>query len=657
MAITPTVLIATTGLLQGKGIAVSRTLQTLVSDITNNPVITTFSQIQSGGFDTSALPSNLLTVLTTAGPRSTESLDQAKAVFGGSLGGTSESMQVFVGNFSGASAFATASSEFAAALNKFKNLSFTDLGINIQNYTDVVTNGVSSISKELINSAKQASVEVTAAVVGAVPDAAVVAADAAADSVASGLSAVGEGLKNFGSILDFREVNSLGPANMVRQLQRQGLAKKYGIDENLISAGYDPANVFAIPDNVLTTALSFVAGEDKDAVLRATNTQLANEVTNLAQVLVASNVLPPQALVAMGLLGNAPDMLAKFGSSLSNLGTQLDNFSMANYLDSVETEALKYLDSLTQLIPTSIALILPPFLGSGDGTFGNPKIKDLIGVAAGAGYNDNFKAVAQTLEVLASSPQGQALSTASSVYSDARTAAAVAWEEAGGEAGTDLTLEEYVTGATLVEHTALQSAINAIPNAINAELAAVINTAEQALVNVAENLIKEVENLAQAGIDLVENTVDNVRNLGTTLMSFGNRLHQFGLDVQNMGYEELLYEMTTDDIYGDAIKACLMEGRNLYRNAGVRKPSTTESDATAELAEAQKANLPGLKQAYQAADTRFARAKAALFTPAAKTNPAINTEYEAAKSAKHQAFTAVSAAARQSETPESAVSD
>jgi len=653
MAITPTVLIATTGLLQGKGIAVSRTLQTLVSDITNNPVVTTFSQIQSGGFDTSALPDNLLTVLTTAGPKSTESLDQAKAVFGGSLGGTSESMQVFVGNFGGASAFATASSEFAAALNKFKNLSFADLGINIQNYTDVVTNGVSSISKDLINSAKQASAEITAAVVGAVPDAAVVAADAAADSVASGLSAVGEGLKNFGSILDFRDVNTLGPANMVRQLQRQGLAKKYGIDDNLIDAGYDPADVYAIPDNVLNTALSFVAGEDKDAILRATNTRLANDVTNLAQVLVTSNVLPPQALAAMGLLGNAPDMLAKLGSTLSNLGTQLDNFSMANYLGSVETEALKYLDSLTQLVPTSIALILPPFLGSGDGAFGNPKIKDLIGVAAGAGYNDNFRAVAQTLDTLANTPQGQALTEASSVFSDATAAAAAEWEAAGDE--TDMSLEDYVSAATVVEHAALQSAIDAIPSAINAELANVINNAEQALVNVAENLVKEVENLAKAGIDLIENTVDNVRNIGTTLMSFGNRLHQFGVDVQNMGYEELLYEMTTDDIYGDAIKACLMEGRNLYRNAGVRKPSTTESDAYAELAESQKAKLPELKQAYQSANDRLEKAKEALFSPAAKTNPAINAEYEAAKSAKHQALTAVSAAARQADTPESDV--
>lgn len=654
MAITPTVLIATTGVLTGKGLEVSRTLQNLVSEINNNPLIVTYNNLASQGFDVSAIPANLHTVLTTSTTRANSSLDQAKAVFGGSTGGTPSSMKSFVSNFSGASSFSSAAAEFAAALNQFQNLSFADLGINIQSYTDVLTNGVTSVSRDLIKSAKTAAAEATLAVTDTLQDVDFTAAEAAADSVASGLKSVGDGLKNFGTVFDFRDLDTLGPANMIRQLQKKGLAQKYGINEYLTSAGYDPNDVFNIPDNVLETTLSFVQGEDKDAIIRETNVQLGKDINNLAQLLVVENVLPPQAMVAMGLIGNAPEMLSKFGNTLSNLGTQLDNFSMAEFLEGVETRALKHLDQLQQLIPTEIAITLKPLLGEGSGPFGNPTIKDMIGVAAGLGYNENFQAVVGTLDSIANTPAGRAVTESADAYNGAVASATSAWEAAGGFEGTGLTLEDYLAGDSEVQITgaAVQSAINAIPGAITSGIEALIENSVQSLVNVAENLAKEVANLAKAGIDLAQSIASSAE---TTLLSFGNRLHQLGIDKQGIGYQELMDQMVTDDVYGDAIKASLMEGRNLVRNSAVNKPSPTVADEKKEIAKVQSGKLDSLKQEYLSAAARYDTASQKLFSPAGKSDPAVNAEFEAAREARDRARDAMRSAARQSNTSESSL--
>jgi hypothetical protein len=63
--------------------------------------------------------------------------------------------------------------------------------------------------------------------------------------------------------------------------------------------------------------------------------------------------------------------------------------------------------------------------------------------------------------------------------------------------------------------------------------------------------------LTKAGID----TSVSVSNK-TTIMSFGNSIESFGADLTNLGTRQILQDMATADITGDAIKASLTAGQN-----------------------------------------------------------------------------------------------
>lgn len=653
MAISPATLIAAKGLLEGRGLGVSAKLVGLVDQIQNNPLVSVYSDIANNpNFNFSSVPASVTNLLTNSQSQSSAALNQAKAVFGGSTGGSPASVKSFLGNFSGASAFGSMSAEFHAALSEFQNKSFSDLGINAQGYADVLSGSVTSITQDLTALGAQAAAQTTAQLAGSVGDVAGIAEDAKTSVVSDGLRAVGDGIKNFGTILDFSDVNTLGPGNMVRQLQRRGLAQKYGINQAIADAGYDPAELRDVPDSVLNNVLSTVEGAELQAIIRDSNVQLSQDVQNLAQVLVVENVLPPQAMVAMGLISNAPDMLNNLGNSLTNLGTQLDNFSMADFMQSVETRALKHLSQLTQLIPTDIAQALGPLLGAGSGPFGNPTIKDMLGVAAGIGYNENFQAVAGALESLSNTEAGQNLLASTEAYQFAVANATTEWESAGGLDGTGQTLEDYLAAdADVVMTTAsVQSAIDAIPGAIGAGIENAIENAAQSLVNVAENLAQEVSNLATAGLELADSIGEGVQ---TTVLAFSAKLHNLGQDKQGIGYAEFLDQVVTDDVYGDAIKATLMEGRNLARSAAVGKTQPAVANPTKELAKAQSGNLDALKQQYLSAAARHDNATRKLFSPEGKTDPAVNAEYESARDAMRAAQDAMRAAARQASIPES----
>jgi hypothetical protein len=652
MAITPATLIAAKGLMTGAGLDVSSKLTGLVNTIQSNPLVTAYSTLSSSGFNVASLPQ----IMQLAGPTSTSVMTQAKATFGGSGAsgaGSAAGIGKFVSTFNGASSFGSITAEYHAALQKYGSMSFGDLGINMSNYTDIITNGTSSITKGFGALASKAKEQAFGALSSAISDKDLVSGNFASEALSSGLKNVGEGLKNFGTLFDFRDLNTLGPKNMIRQLQKQGLAQKYGIDDLIFEVGYDPKDLSDVPDSYLKTVLSNVSGDDLQRIIRQNNVKITSQVRNLSDLLVAQNILPPQATQILGLAANAPDALKKLGNTLSNLGTQVDNFSMANLLESVETQSLKYLENLKQLIPTDISAALKPLLGSGSGPFGNMTMKDMLAAAGGLGYNDQFRSVVKGLEGLVNTKGGQDLLLGMETYNGAVATSTESWEAAGGESGSGLTLQAWLDADPFVTAAkgSVDTAISNIGNYITGGLESLINNATDAITSAAENIVKEAENLINAGVDLAEEVGDNIKN---SVLSFAEKLDRFGVDKQNLGYNEVLENVATDDLYGDAIKAKLIEGRNTARATSIGSPNNTPSDTQEELSKVNSAELDNLKKQYMSAAQEADRASKDLFNDAkVKQDPnGVNERYEVAQEKLNQAKQAMDAAARSAKVPE-----
>ena len=649
MPITPTTLIAVSGLVRGSGLQIPTELTSAISNIQNNPLVSTVSSLSTGGFSIPASLTSLTQLNTTAGGI----LTQAQAILppGGAGGDPSSGIKSFMSVFNGSTAFGSASAEYSAALAQFGNKSFADLGINMGNFQDIITNGTTSVTRSFQAVAGKAANDAFGSV-ASVLDPNLLAKGKAifsSNALAEGLQSVGGGLKNFGTLFDFTQPAGLGPKNLIASLQKQGLADRNGINDLIYEAGYDPMNLTQVPDSVLTAVLDQVKGSDLDKIIKQTGANPYQTVRSAAGLLQANNLLPPQAALALGIIDKGPAALKALGTTLSNLGTSINNFKMSDFMAGMETKALQYLGQIKQLIPTDVKTALAPILGSGSGLFGNPQMKDMIGAAAGIGYTSNLNTAGTNVTRLQNTPEGKALTTATTAYQ-----AAIA----------GLTPDEIVAAlADPMSPVAIAAAdVNTAlvafqPGTVSSTIQGIVTNIGNVAAASAANLAKEVQNLALAGLKMVDNLgkaiEQTVNNSYQSILAFGNRLHKMGRDIQNLGFNDFLPKMATSNVSGDALRATLIEGRNVARSSTVGQSTPIIADEKKEISAAQSGNLAQLKSDYLAAAAAADKASKDLFNPElAKADPnGVSQRYEAAQEAKQQAAAAMKSAAQQAGTP------
>ena len=649
MPITPTTLIAVSGLVRGSGLQIPTELTSAISNIQNNPLVSTVSSLSTGGFSVPASLTALTQLNTTAGGI----LTQAQAILppGGAGGDPSSGIKSFMSVFNGSTAFGSASAEYSAALAQFGNKSFADLGINMGNFQDIITNGTTSVTRSFQAVAGKAANDAFGSV-ASVLDPNLLAKGKAifsSNALAEGLQSVGGGLKNFGTLFDFTQPAGLGPKNLIASLQKQGLADRNGINDLIYEAGYDPMNLTQVPDSVLTAVLDQVKGSDLDKIIKQTGANPYQTVRSAAGLLQANNLLPPQAALALGIIDKGPAALKALGTTLSNLGTSINNFKMSDFMAGMETKALQYLGQIKQLIPTDVKTALAPILGSGSGLFGNPQMKDMIGAAAGIGYTSNLNTAGTNVTRLQNTPEGKALTTATTAYQ-----AAIA----------GLTPDEIVAAlADPMSPVAIAAAdVNTAlvafqPGTVSSTIQGIVTNIGNVAAASAANLAKEVQNLALAGLKMVDNLgkaiEQTVNNSYQSILAFGNRLHKMGRDIQNLGFNDFLPKMATSNVSGDALRATLIEGRNVARSSTVGQSTPIIADEKKEISAAQSGNLAQLKSDYLAAAAAADKASKDLFNPElAKADPnGVSQRYEAAQEAKQQAAAAMKSAAQQAGTP------
>jgi hypothetical protein len=429
-----------------------------------------------------------------------------------------------------------------------------------QNLTGAIGSGLPSISAGLGSSMGGLSSALGTKGAGSNPSAeAVGASQLSSDTLNASLASAGTGFQNFGTLFDFSDM-PLDAMNMLKSLNEQGLADSLGINDEITSQGFDPTGT--VPEEVLSSIYATITDSDLEKVIEQTGVQIVNPVNSLADLLDPSNIMPPDATAALGVSPGSAG-LASVSNTFTNLGIQADNTTTGAYIASMSTIPLPNLDKLDQPLPPSVVENLAPSMGTGSGLFGNPTMLDMLGTVAGVVHTDSFTTINSTLEILMNSSAGQNLNSAAEAFLDTLTLSTFASAVA-------------TFNSTVVSNSSLQAAVTEANSAYNASYT---------------QMTKEQQNLGLVGVSLFTASGAPVTQPAsggvTSIFNFGSQLHNFGVDKQQLGYNELLNSIATNDLTGDAIRASLLEGRNLAKSYAVGKSTPGVANEQAEIAATQ----------------------------------------------------------------------
>lgn len=337
-------------------------------------------------------------------------------------------------------------------------------------------------------------------------------------------------LRNLGTAYDITQLGMINdPTVFINNLQKQGL----------LPAGFINADN---QDNLLN-ALSQVSGTTLQAIISQTKIVLPEPlaVTNLAQLLELPMVFPAEAVAVVP--SGTMDGLA---NEMLNLGGSFKSFAeLADLIASIEVPDIPYLNAYTTLIPDVEYARLTAKLGTGAGPYTNPLITDMLGTVAGVGVTDNLTTVSSAL-------------TTTLTYSSA-TALSTALVNLATACGTgNVTFIDSNIAATWTAANTFTAECNT-----NATLSATVTSANSAIKSMQNHLALELSNLLLADADL---DAASPTGINSTL-GMVNSLHDYGVDTYQLGYNTLFNNCLQSNVGGDAVKAALVEGRNINSQA------------------------------------------------------------------------------------------
>ena len=614
MAITPTVMIASQGMLSGGGVGVNPDMTASMAAATSDPITAGIQQLRAqvtvltNAADTvdaaaltavlNSMPSTYLTVANTI----SSATAQAAAMV--------PNVKSFINIHSASTVFGGASMEYGAALSQFGNKSFGDLGVGVKSFTDANSGGLTSLVPGLGALAAKAKSDAFGGI-GASLDPTALAkgqAQLASSSLKDGLQSVSTGLTNYGTLFDFKNPQSLSYKGLITSLQKQGLADTTGINDGISVAGYDPKAISAVPDSAIQSVLSGIQGDSLQKIIKQCSVNPVGTINSAADLVDPSNVMPQGAIVALGITpGSGIAGLQSLGNTMTNIGVPMDSTTASKLLAGVQTKVGSYLSNLTTLVPTSVSVALKPFLGSGSSPFGTPSMSDMLGSVSGVHTND-FANAGKQLGGVSASVQGKALLVAMN-----NTNAAI-------NANTGI-------AASI---TALQAAVTTFNASVvgNASLAGVFASIGNSMTNITSHISLETSNLSLAGLSL--GSLPSVLPGSSQILSFASKLHSFGVDKLQLGHNNIFNGAATNDLTGDAIKAALLEGKNVAAMSGVGKVPASVSNQSQALADANDSNIDSFISDFQKALGTRNQAVAAA-NAAKETFLDVNTRYQSNK--------------------------
>ena len=334
-------------------------------------------------------------------------------------------------------------------------------------------------------------------------------------------------VSKFGTMFSTADLlNMTNPGSVAANLIDQGLGGVGNLAAMLEEEGLDMENLVDSNPTVVLDVMTRITGSDLNEILDSTGfTPPPNaKITTLADIFKIDNLLTAQAQQALGDNPTADDLSRKF----SNIGGRFkDVAALGKLYSSLELTSFPRLRELGTLVPSDMEIDLSSSLGKGSGELGNPTVSDLMGSVAGVGYTDKIKQLADIqADLVANSPDVQLLA-------------------------------QYLSSTPNPDPVMLDTLVHNINS--KPELVEVLNKAKSASIDITERLATEKSNIEVASINTASQSSTQ------SLVSMAGNLHGYGVDPMSIGMGSVLEGSAKDNIYGDALKASLVEGRNLGR--------------------------------------------------------------------------------------------
>lgn len=368
------------------------------------------------------------------------------------------------------------------------------------------------------------------------------------------------GLEKLGSMCNPSElVKSFTPAGLVENLSAQGFGDKFlGALENhgVALESLSSAN----PKDILA-AISEVPKGVVEKIVDATgfSTASGGVLENLKDVL---NPLTTIGQQGSSLINNSFSTLTEKLTDVVGERFDADNWQhIGGFLAEVEPPKLDFLKDIAgdqvryQSVFSPNGLV--NLVGSGTGIFGNPTMTDVMGSVIGAGFISQIATMTSVQDQILQTPAGQNLKTA--------------LETAYNNSSNEFYDQEYAND--------ILAAAEPFINPSTEELREQMNSANRAFEEVFHRLLLEKKNLATAQI-----VPEEITGSTAGVMGFVGDLHSVHNDEAQIGIREFIEQAAAPNIYGEAIKAAIVEGKNIavMRQQGIEFVQRTDPVAYAQ---------------------------------------------------------------------------
>lgn len=377
------------GLLKGEGISPNTELTTTIEQYNNHPIVVTLKQGLSSDnqniknslellpdFMTGSIPAGMVTQqglpINSGLTLNSVSVSDLGSTILAQAGRLFSSVPKFLSIFQQALSFVSTSTEAKSSVSQLQKTNFSDLGFQYENYTDVVTGGVSN----------QFDTEY--------------------------LPVLADEFGNMGTMFDTTELAKLDdPGVLINNLISQGLGDVGNLEARVKETGIDLYNVDEDDRVTLMEILRSIDGQDLEEIFETTGFEPHNpdNINSLADVFEIDNLFSADAVKAIDD-GDLSDLSRK----LSNIGGNFDDAeSLGKFYSSLELKEYPLLDELPSLMPENLTADLTTDFGTGTGENNTLTMSDMLGSITGEGYLDNFATINEILDTLAQDEDVEAL--------------------------------------------------------------------------------------------------------------------------------------------------------------------------------------------------------------------------------------------------------
>jgi len=401
---------------------------------------------------------------------------------------------------------------------------FSGVAPDVSNHNDLVTGGITSKFGPLAVGS-QDYLRASGLYTGGS------AISATSADIKRSIESVADAIDNLGTLYDFTRLESLGTAyGLINNLLLQGLIKTEFI-QTFENQNVDVNALQQASESVLISILEQIQGKDVQRIITGTGLKQPTNsiIQNAADLLKTDKVITIAAINAIPG-GKLTDLAAALISLNVNYETKEDLVTTLRNIELLDTPTLS---SLSKPVPTVDTQSIRSSFPSGSGDFGSPFIQEIIGTPSGYIHTDTFSTVFRVCSSIASTAESIALIAACNTVL------------AAYDADADPTAAENAF-ETAVDNLIALSSISSLLD--EADTAIGLSTAQ---------VILEENNQLKGGIDIQSYIPGSA-----TLSQLTSLLTTLGTDSFNSGATSMLLDMLTDDIYGEATRAVLLQGKN-----------------------------------------------------------------------------------------------